>query len=64
MSIVKIALALSFAAASASATAAVVHPQSESAASAVSTCYYQYSIITNDGVYDVYTCYSNGDGSY
>lgn len=65
MKILKMALAAAFAVASASATASVVEKHPNSSASQVSTCYYQYSIITEDGtVYDVYECYPNGDGSY
>lgn len=29
----------------------------------VSTCYHEYSIITADAIYDVYTSYGNGDGT-
>lgn len=64
MGILKMALAAACAIASTSATANVVGNQSKSATSEVSTCYYQYSIITESGTYDVYECYSNGDGTY
>ena len=60
----KMALALACAFASTSATASVLEKQSENATSAVSTCYYEYTILTADAIYDVYTCYSNGDGSW
>ena len=64
MRMLKMALAVACAIASTSATAGVVEKQSNSAASEVSTCYYMYTIITPEGVYDVYECYSNGDGTY
>jgi hypothetical protein len=60
----KLAIALACAFASTAATAGVVEKSSKGAAAEVSTCYYQYSILTADAIYDVYTCYSNGDGSY
>jgi hypothetical protein len=58
------ALALACAVASTGAAAGVLENTSKGASSDVSTCYYQYTIITEDGVYDVYTCYSNGNGTY
>ena len=64
MRVVKMALVAACAFASTSAVANVAESRAKAAASEVSTCYYQYSIITEDGIYDVYTCYSNGDGSY
>lgn len=64
MRMLKMALAVACAVASTSATASVVEKQSKAASSSVSTCYYEYTIITPDGVYDVYTCYSNGNGTY
>ncbi len=65
MTILKTALALVFAVASTSASANIVEKQSTSAASEVSTCYYEGSFISENGdIYDVYTCYSNGNGSY
>lgn len=63
MKMLKMAVAVACAFASTAATAGVVE-SSKAAASDVSTCYYEYTIITQDGVYDVYYCYSNGDGSY
>lgn len=64
MSILKTALTVAFAVASTSSMASVVEKQATSAAPQVSTCYYQYSILAPDGVYDVYTCYNNFDGTY
>ena len=63
MKILKMAVALAFAAASTAATAASVVTPANSRGD-VSTCYYMYTIITPDGVYDVYECYQNSDGSY
>ncbi len=60
----KMALVAACAIASTSATAQPIENQGISAASKVNTCYYEYSILTPDATYDVYTCYSNGDGSY
>ena len=64
MRVMKMALAVASAFASTSAFAGVASTQSAAASSQVSTCYYEYTIITEEGVYDVYTCYSNGDGTY
>ena len=61
---IKMALAVVCAFASTAATAGVVDKTSQSGAAAVSTCYYQYTIITAEADYHVYECYSNGDGSY
>ena len=61
---IKMALAVVCAFASTAATAVVVDKTSQSRAAAVSTCYYQYNIITAEADYHVYECYSNGDGSY
>lgn len=63
MRMLKIAFVAACALASASATAGVV-PNQPASASKVSTCYYRYSVITPDAIYDVYECYSNGDGTY
>ena len=64
MRMLKMALAVACAVASTSAAASVVGNETKSTASEVSTCYYMYTIITPDGVYDVYECYGNGDGTY
>lgn len=65
MKTLKMALAVICAFASTAATAGVVEKQVNGASSPVSTCYYEYTVITAEGdVYHVYTCYSNGDGSY
>ena len=64
MKMMKLALAIACAVASTSATASAVEA-SKGASSNVSTCYHEYTVITAEGdVYYVYTCYSNGDGSY
>ena len=64
MKTLKMALAVACAFASTAATAGVVDNVSKASASDVSTCYYQYTIITAEADYHVYECYSNGDGSY
>lgn len=64
MKILKAALIAVCAVCSTSATASMLETRSKDATSKVSTCYYEYTVITPDGAYDVYTCYSNGDGSY
>jgi hypothetical protein len=62
MKALKMAFAIACAVASTAASAGVV--EKKAATSGVSTCYYEYTVITPDGVYDVYTCYSNGNGTY
>ena len=64
MKILKIALVVACAIASTSATANSLVPPAKGTNAAVSTCYYVGSYITPDAIYDVYDCYSNGDGSY
>ncbi len=64
MKIVKLALAAACAIGSTAASANVVVKQPQGATSDVNTCYYEYSIITREAIYDVYYCYDNGDGSY
>ena len=64
MNIVKMALVAACAIASTSASAKVLDMPATAAAAKVSTCYYIGSYIAPDGVYDVYQCYGNGDGSY
>lgn len=59
----KLALA-ACAVASTSVPANAVQTPLKSGMSSVSTCYYVGSYITEDGIYDVYRCYSNGDGTY
>ncbi len=46
------------------ASAAVVDRSAPAAASPVATCSYVGSYYTVEATYDVYECYSNGDGSY
>lgn len=64
MKILKMAIAVACALASTAAAAGVVEKQSKSATSEVSDCYYEFSFIFLDTIFDVYTCYSNGDGTY
>jgi hypothetical protein len=64
MKMLKMAFVAACALASTTAGASVVQAQPNGAASQVNTCYYEFSILTPDAIYDVYTCYSNGDGSY
>lgn len=64
MKTLKMALIAACALASTSASASALDTQPKAATSKVSTCYYVGSYITPDAIYDVYDCYSNGDGSY
>lgn len=64
MKIFKVALAVACVVVSTSATANRLETTAKAGASKVSTCYYVGSYITPDTIYDVYECYSNGDGSY
>jgi hypothetical protein len=64
MKSLKLALIAACVLASTSASAAVREAPQQSSAPKASTCFYEYSIITADAIYDVYTCYSTGDGNY
>lgn len=64
MKTLKAALIAACAVCSTSATASMAEMQSKPGISTVSTCYYIGSYITPEAIYDVYECYSNGDGSY
>ncbi len=64
MKSLKLAFAAACAFAATAASAGVAEAKGSPAASGVNTCYYQYSILTPDAIYDVYYCYGNGDGSY
>jgi hypothetical protein len=64
MKSLKMAFAVACAFASTAATAGVVDASPKASAAGVNTCYYEYSIITPEATYDVYTCYSNGNGTY
>lgn len=63
MKTLKLALIAAMSVASISAQAAVAAELPAEGAKA-SDCYYEFSVITADAIYDFYTCYSNGDGSY
>jgi hypothetical protein len=64
MKSIKMAFAVACAFASTAAAAGVVDTSAKASATGVNTCYYEYSILTADAIYDVYTCYSNGNGTY
>ena len=59
----KLALIALCAVASTAASASVTQVPAGAKPAKVSTCYYEYSVITGDAIYDVYTCYGNGDGT-
>ena len=64
MKYLKMAFVAMCAVASTSASAGMIQtPASAGLSAKVSTCYYEYTIITADAVYDVYTCYDNGNGT-
>ncbi|AXJ94890.1 MULTISPECIES: hypothetical protein [unclassified Sphingomonas] len=64
MKMIKIAFLAACVTAAASAPAHALDKKPAATAARMSSCYYEYSIITADAIYDVYTCYGNGDGSY
>lgn len=64
MKAIKSAALAAFAVATLCGPAGAMEHKAGVASAKVSTCYYRYSILTPDAEYDVYDCYSNGDGSY